>query len=191
MDGVRIVFGEPQSKVGPPRSPAKPFPITASHVTWEASRGDLPLKKAETPPTLVAEFPKVKDHRLVSLPLTIIWLQTRQFGGLQNIATNHQEHGYIRLTSWAPHCCRGTFFSQRFQAAAGLGSRKVLEGYRVRVNFHFQFLSLSAGIVSYLHRLTVSNENRKWLCNVVLENSEGKFAFLCCTILPDLGQSLS
>lgn len=165
MDGVRTVLGD---KVGPPRSPAKPFPITASHITWEASRGDLNPPKNLRLSTLVAESPKVKDHHLASLPITITWLQTRQFGGLRYTATNLQEHGYVRLTSCpppAPHCCRGTFFSLRYHNAAGLGSRKVLEGYRVGVNFHFQFLTLSAGIVSNLHRLAVSNENRKWLCN--------------------------
>lgn len=52
--------------------------------------------------TLVAESPKVKDHHLASLPITITWLQTRQFGGLRYTATNLQEHGYVRLTSCPP-----------------------------------------------------------------------------------------
>lgn len=59
MDGAGTVLGEPQSKVGLPRSPAKPFSITANHVTWEASRGGLP-PKAETP-NVVAESTKVKS----------------------------------------------------------------------------------------------------------------------------------
>lgn len=45
MDEAGAVLGEPQSKMGLPRSPAKPFPITASHVTREASREGLPPKK--------------------------------------------------------------------------------------------------------------------------------------------------
>lgn len=93
------------------------------------------------------------DHQLTFLPSHNHLLQTEGSLEVSDIQLRTSGHRGA-LTSGVPCCCQGAFFTQSSSSRAG--PKKSTEGCQVRVNFHFQFLSPPAGVVSNLHCLTVS-----------------------------------